>query len=85
MLSHRTAAQAALSRIEHQKQRDTTHFNTSLAAIRAQVKREAEAERQLAKTKADVEKLSIHGDESAPKALTDESNLHLAAQGVYFR
>lgn len=84
LLCYRTAAQAALARIDSHKQHDGALFNTSLAAIRAQVQRELEAER---KAKADLEKLSIGELEQSagPKVLTDESNLNLAAQGVYFR
>lgn len=84
LVCNRTAAQAALARIEGHKQYDSAPFNTSLAAIRAQVQRELEAER---KAKADFEKLSIGDQElrAEPKVLTDESNLNLAAQGVYFR
>lgn len=76
----RTAAEAALTRIQSQKT-DTTHFNTSLAAIRAQVQREVEAER---KAKLDSEKQSSQ-EEIQPKILDDHHNLNLAAQGVYFR
>lgn len=76
----RTAAEAALARVQSQKT-DTTHFNTSLAAIRAQVQRELEAER---KTKTDLEQQSSQ-EKSQPKILEDDHNLNLAAQGVYFR
>lgn len=77
----RTAAEAALARIQGQK-KDTTHFNTSLAAIRAQVQRELEAER---KAKSDLEKQSSQEQTNSPKVLTDDHNPTLAAQGVYFR
>lgn len=79
---YRTAAEAALARIQSQKH-DTTNFNTSLAAIRAQVQRELEAER---KAKSEFEKQSSQEQSHAsPKVLTDEHNRNLAAQGVYFR
>lgn len=81
MKNYRTAAEAALARIQSQKH-DTTNFNTSLAAIRAQVQRELEAER---KAKTEFEKQSSQDTNSSPKILTDECNRHLAAQGVYFR
>lgn len=75
----RTAAEAALSRIQSQK-KDSVQFNTSMAAIRAQVQRELEAEK---KTKQEEEKIASGSHE--PKVLTDENNPHLAVQGVYFR
>lgn len=78
---YRTAAEAALARIQSQK-KDTTHFNTSLAAIRAQVQRELEAER---KTKSDVDKEISQENTQQPKILDDNHNRNLAAQGVYFR
>lgn len=76
----RTAAEAALARIQSQKH-DTTHFNTSLAAIRAQVQRELEAER---KAKSEIEKQTSQ-EQVQPKILDDQQNRNLAAQGVYFR
>lgn len=81
----RTAAQAALARVENQRHHDSVQFNTSLASIRAQVQRELEAER---KAKTDLEKLTIsEGNQpnTSTKVLSDENNLNLAAQGVYFR
>lgn len=77
----RTAAEAALSRVQTQK-KDDTQFNTSLAAIRAQVQRELEAER---KAKAELEKDQVASHEVQPKILDDQCNRNLAAQGVYFR
>lgn len=76
----RTAAEAALARIQGQKT-DTTNFNTSLAAIRAQVQRELEAER---KVKTELEKQSSQ-EQNQPKILGDQHNVNLAAHGVYFR
>lgn len=81
MVQYRTAAEAALARIQGQK-KDTAQFNTSLAAIRAQVQRELEAER---KAKSEHEKCSSQEQSHTPKVLTDEHNQNLAAQGVYFR
>lgn len=75
----RTAAEAALARVQGQK-KDTAQFNTSMAAIRAQVQRELEAEK---KAKLELEKPTT--TEREPKVLTDEHNRNLAAQGVYFR
>lgn len=76
----RTAAEAALARVQSQRN-DDTHFNTSLAAIRAQVQRELEAER---KTKSQADKQTSQ-ELAQPKTLDDEHNRNLAAQGVYFR
>lgn len=78
MVFFRTAAAAALARIESQR-KDSPHFNTSLAAIKAQVQRELEAEK-----KAKLEQQSTQACGS-PKVLTDEHNKKLAAQGVFFR
>lgn len=75
----RTAAEAALARVQGQK-KDTVQFNTSMAAIRAQVQRELEAEK---KAKQELEKTASTDRE--PKILTDEHNRNLATQGVYFR
>lgn len=73
----KTAAEAALARIQSQK-RDPVQFNTSMAAIRAQVQRELEAEKKA------KQELVAHV-EREPKVLTDEHNRHLAATGVFFR
>lgn len=75
----RTAAEAALARVQGQK-KDAVQFNTSMAAIRVQVQRELEAEK---KAKQELEK-TVSTDRE-PKILTDEHNRNLAAQGVYFR
>lgn len=75
----RAAAEAALARVQGQK-KDSVQFNTSMAAIRAQVQRELEAEK---KAKQESEKPASVDRE--PRALTDEHNRNLAAQGVYFR
>lgn len=69
-----------MARIQSQK-KDDTHFNTSIAAIRAQVQRELDAERKL---KTDQEK-QINQESNQPKILNDDHNRNLAAQGVYFR
>lgn len=52
-----------------------------MAAIRAQVQRELEAERKI---KTNLEH-QISQEQSQPKILNDEHNRNLAAQGVYFR
>lgn len=75
----RTAAEAALARIQSQK-KDSVQFNTSMAAIRAQVQRELEAEK---KAKQELAKAASGSHEV--QELTDEHNRNLAAQGVYFR
>lgn len=68
----RTAAEAALTRLEG-KRKDTP-FNTSLAAIQAQVKRELEAEQSSKKQ-----------DLQEEKSVDLEASPHLAVNGVYFR
>lgn len=67
----RVAAAAALARVD---KKDSKEFNTSLAAIKAQAKRELEEER---KSKAEIS--SDHGNERS------NSNLNFACQGVFFR
>lgn len=70
----RAAAAAALSRID---KKDSKDFNTSLAAIKAQAKRELEAERKLRE-----------GKQTAPtttESSTSVENRNLACQGVFFR
>lgn len=71
----RQAAEAALLRLSGQ--RKDTAFNTSLAAIQAQVRKELEAEK---KTK---------GEEAIPHTSSNpvhlEASPHLAVNGVYFR
>lgn len=65
----RAAAAAALARVE---KKDTKEFNTSLAAIKAQAKKELEAERKIR-------------EEVSPPETTTEHNSSLACQGVFFR
>lgn len=72
----RAAANAALARID---KKDTRDFNTSLAAIKAQAKRELEAERRQKDELAPV---------TSPSSITTSSsaeNKNLACQGVFFR
>ncbi|XP_017868439.1 PREDICTED: UBX domain-containing protein 6 [Drosophila arizonae] len=73
----RAAANAALSRIER---KDSKDFNTSLAAIKAQAKRELEAER---KQKQELSCSSTTGSASASSSA--QENRNLACQGVFFR
>uniref|UniRef100_A0A0C9RRU2 UBXN6 protein n=2 Tax=Endopterygota TaxID=33392 RepID=A0A0C9RRU2_9HYME len=68
----RQAASAALARIE---KRETKDFNTSLAAIKAQAKRELEAEQKLR-----TEELSVSSGQSST---TTKRNM--ACEGVFFR
>lgn len=71
---YRTAADAALARVQA-KNHDRGTFNTSIAAIRKQVKRELEAEKEAALA-----------DESTPNTPPKvETNEKLAVQGVFFR
>jgi UBX domain-containing protein 6 len=72
----RQAAEAALARFSNQNK--NTGFNTSLAAIQAQVRRELEAEK---KNAANVEEVS----HSTPLQSNLEASPHLAVKGVYFR
>ncbi|KAM8714192.1 hypothetical protein ACLKA7_014347 [Drosophila subpalustris] len=76
----RAAANAALSRID---KKDTRDFNTSLAAVKAQAKREMEAERrqkdELANTSSSVASVPSSSSSSAAE------NKNLACQGVFFR
>lgn len=74
----KAAANAALARIEG---RDKKEFNTSLAAIQAQVRRELEAERK-AKEQAE-HGAAAAGDSSS--GLSEDERKDLAVQGVYFR
>ncbi|XP_017033580.1 UBX domain-containing protein 6 [Drosophila kikkawai] len=73
----RQAANAALARIDKKTSRD---FNTSLSAVKAQAKRELEAERrqkeeQLASAEASASNVRCTGGE----------NRNLACEGVFFR
>ncbi|XP_046809128.1 UBX domain-containing protein 6 [Lucilia cuprina] len=67
----RAAAAAALARVENKGSKE---FNTSLAAIKAQAKRELEAERKLKEEVVTPEP----NNENNP-------NINLACQGVFFR
>lgn len=67
----KTAAAAAMNRVQ---KKDNREFNTSLAAIKAQVKRELEAEKQMK----EVVKNEMQGT-------SEIENKNLACQGVYFR
>lgn len=75
----RAAANAALSRIN---KKDTRDFNTSLAAVKAQAKRELEAERrqkdELASTSSSISTVPSSSSSAA-------ENKNLACQGVFFR
>lgn len=76
----RAAADAALARV--QSRATTGQLNTSLAAIRMQVKRELEAEK-LAKQQAASPPASSSG--STAGATAPKENTNLAVQGVFFR
>lgn len=75
----KAAANAALARIEG---RDKKEFNTSLAAIQAQVRRELEAERK-AKEQSEQGAAAAAGEGS--DGLTVDERKDLAVQGVFFR
>ncbi|XP_037949700.1 UBX domain-containing protein 6 [Teleopsis dalmanni] len=72
----RAAAAAALARVD---KRDSKEFNTSLAAIKAQAKRELEAERKLRSAE------SSQTDVATTSTVSIRQNENLACQGVFFR
>ncbi|KAH8397025.1 hypothetical protein KR215_007638 [Drosophila sulfurigaster] len=73
----RAAANAALARIDR---KDSKDFNTSLAAIKAQAKRELEAERRQKD-----ELANSSSSASVPSGSSGTENKNLACQGVFFR
>ncbi|XP_045506943.1 UBX domain-containing protein 6 [Colias croceus] len=73
----KVAAEAALARLS--QKRDNPAFNTSLAAIRAQVKRELESE--AANSKVEGEPLPVEKKVEMEK----EVPVNFAASGVYFK
>ncbi|XP_055838295.1 UBX domain-containing protein 6 [Episyrphus balteatus] len=74
----KAAAAAALARVE---KKDNKEFNTSLAAIKAQAKRELEAERKLKEEAA----AGAAGGGAAEAAKEVVENKNLACHGVFFR
>lgn len=70
----KAAAEAALARVQNT---DKKEFNTSLAAIKAQVRRELENER---KAKEQLEQLTLSEDN-----IPENERKDLAVQGVFFR
>lgn len=76
----RAAANAALARIERKESRD---FNTSLAAIKAQAKRELEAERRQKEELSNAS--SSIGASSTGASTSTVENRNLACEGVFFR
>lgn len=92
MFSHyRTAAAAAIDRI--QQKQPSKDFNTSLAAIKAQVRRELEAEKKLevkfAKSVSTSDSTNNSTSSSAGGATSSTANesvnKNLACQGVFFK
>ncbi|XP_012263399.2 UBX domain-containing protein 6 [Athalia rosae] len=77
----KVAGQAALARLES-KRTDPKKFNTSYAAIQAQVKRELEAERKAAAEGTSKEEATPK-ERKIPQEV--EANPLLAVRGVYFR
>lgn len=75
----KVAGQAALARLEA-KESNIKRFNTSYAAIKAQVKRELEQKR---KAQQNVEKDYVQSEEKAENAVKDNSLL--AVTNVYYR
>lgn len=74
----KAAAAAALARVEKKSNKE---FNTSLAAIKAQAKRELEAERKLKEEAAEA----ASGSTQPPATKDVVENKNLACQGVFFR
>ncbi|KAJ4448122.1 UBX domain-containing protein 6 [Periplaneta americana] len=74
----RQAAAAALARLGGQKQ-DSAGFNTSLAAIQAQVRRELEAEKKAAALAKETSPTETQSEEDVL------SSPYLAVTGVYFK
>ncbi|XP_055630099.1 UBX domain-containing protein 6 [Toxorhynchites rutilus septentrionalis] len=70
----KAAANAALARVQG---KDKKEFNTSLAAIQAQVRRELEAERKA--------KAQENAADEQSSGLSDNEKKDLAVQGVFFR
>ncbi|CAH0598301.1 unnamed protein product [Chrysodeixis includens] len=77
----KVAADAALARL--QQKRENPSFNTSLAAIQAQVKKELENERANARTSESTSK-STH-TEQEPREVEEDVPRNFAASGVYFK
>ncbi|XP_050474543.1 UBX domain-containing protein 6 [Bombus huntii] len=75
----KVAGQAALARLE-EKESNIKRFNTSYAAIKAQVKRELEQKR---KAQQNVEKDYVQSEEKAENSVKDNSLL--AVTNVYYR
>ncbi|KFB43213.1 AGAP006391-PA-like protein [Anopheles sinensis] len=73
----KAAANAALARFEG---KDKKEFNTSLAAIRAQVRKELEAEKKAKEADAEHE-----GERQSTEQQDAEAKKDFAVQGVYFR
>uniref|UniRef100_A0A1B6LYV2 UBX domain-containing protein n=1 Tax=Graphocephala atropunctata TaxID=36148 RepID=A0A1B6LYV2_9HEMI len=80
----RQAGAAALARLGGEK-RDTPAFNTSLAAIQAQVKRELEAEKKAAVAREEREKSSTPPSQAQPPPEPEDMSPLLAVRGVYFK
>ncbi|KAK3914032.1 UBX domain-containing protein 6 [Frankliniella fusca] len=77
----RQAAAAAMARLNVGKRPDQAAFQTSLAAIQSQVRREMEAEKKAATLAAESSQQSI----KSPTPVELEASPLLAVQGVYFR
>ncbi|XP_026481528.1 UBX domain-containing protein 6 [Ctenocephalides felis] len=75
-----TSRKAALARLGNKREKSAA-FNTSLAAIQAQVKRELEMEKYAAESSQRRGSSEI----SVPRTKELEASTHLATKGVYFR
>lgn len=76
----RAAATAAVARTQ---QRVSTGFNTSLSAIRAQVKRELEAEKK--EKEQETQAAAASAEQTAAAEPLVAKNKNLAVEGVFFR
>ncbi|XP_034236603.1 UBX domain-containing protein 6 [Thrips palmi] len=81
----RQAAEAAMARINTGKRPDQAAFQTSLAAIQSQVRRELEAEKKQAALASGTASSSQESVSKSATPVEVEASPHLAVQGVFFR
>lgn len=81
----RQAAAAAMARINSGRRTDQAAFQTSLAAIQSQVRKEMEAEKKEAASKGGASTSSEQSLTKSQSSVELEANPILAVQGVYFR
>lgn len=76
--ANRQAAEAALARLQINQRKDTA-FNTSLAAIQAQVRRELEAEKKNTKPSYEEPRRPVETELEASPLLAVKGNKHLSS------